>query len=329
MDHQTQDTAPNADEENRGREADSPSEIPCAGLKDVLWRTFSEIIDDRVTLIAAGVTYYLLLALFPALGVLVSVYGLVADSVSIENQVDFLIGIVPSGGLELIRAQLHSLTAPKNSTLGIALIASFLFALWSANSGMKALFEAMNVAYGEREKRGIVALNILSLAFTVGALLVIVALILVTGVIPAALEMLYLDAWTETLARWTPWPFMLLLVVVGTMLLYRFGPSRENAKLSWVTWGALLSTVLWMISTIVFSYYLNNFSDYNATYGTLGALIGFLVWMWLSVTILIAGAELNAELEHQTKQDSTTGSPLPMAQRGAVMADTLGKSVEE
>jgi membrane protein len=329
MDDQTQDTAPSTVEANRGRNAAAPSEIPAPGWKDVLWRTFSEVMDDRVTLIAAGVTYYLLLALFPALGVLVSLYGLIADAASIEKQMGFLVGIVPAGGLDLIRAQLHNLTAPRNSTLGIALVVSFLFALWSANNGMKALFEAMNVAYGEREKRNIIVLNVLSMAFTIGALLVVIALIFVIGIVPAALALLYLDAWTETLARWTPWPFMLLLVGTGTMLIYRYGPSREDAKIRWITWGAVMSTLLWMISTIAFSYYLNNFSDYNATYGTLGALVAFMVWVWLSVVILIIGAELNAELEHQTKQDSTTGSALPMGERGAVMADTLGKSSDE
>jgi membrane protein len=318
-----------AEERGRGRNAETPSQIPPKGLKDVLWRTYSEVMDDRVMLIAAGVTYYLLLASFPALGVLVTLYGLIADPATLSEQIGFLSTIFPPGALDIVLAQLSTLTRQNAATLSFAFIVSFLVALWSANSGIKALFDAMNVAYDEQEKRSFIKLNLLSLAFTLGALVIAILLIVAVGVIPAVLAFLHLDAWVETLAKWVRWPIMLLFVGAGTMAIYRYGPSRENAKLRWLSWGAALSAILWMVASIVFSFYLSNFADYNATYGTLGALIGLMVWVWLSVTILIVGAELNAELEHQTARDSTTGAPKPMGERGATMADTLGRSTEE
>lgn len=200
-----------------------------------------------------------------------------------------------------------------------------MVAFWSATSGVKALFEAMNVAYGEHEERSFLHLNALAIVFTLGAIATLVLLVTIIGVVPAILKALYLDQWTELLAKIARWPFVLVLTGCATTIIYRFGPSREDAKLRWLTWGTALSTIVWAMATGAFSIYLLNFANYNATYGTLGAMIAFMIWIWLSIVILIVGAEFNAELEHQTKCDSTTGPPLPMGERGAVMADTLGK----
>ncbi|PWE57098.1 ribonuclease [Metarhizobium album] len=316
--------AENRKDRARGRDANSPGEIPARGLKDVFWRVVTEVNDDRVSLIAAGVTYYLLLALFPALGALVALYGFIADPASIASHLNVLGRILPPGSLDIILGQLAALTQQKNSTLSFAFFGGLLVALWSANNGIKALFDAMNIAYGETEKRGLIKLNLLSLLFTFGALLVAVILIFAIGVIPAILAYLWLDRWAELLASLGRWPVILAIVGAGITLVYRYGPSREPAKLRWLTWGAALSTLLWLATSFLFSFYLENFANYNATYGTLGALIGFMVWTWISVVILIVGAEVNAELEHQTARDSTTGSPRPMGERGAYVADTLG-----
>lgn len=313
-------------EAGHGRHAERPAQIPAKGLKDVFWRVVSEVSEDRVMLIAAGVTYYLLLAAFPALGVLVALYGFIADASTIGKQIGFLSSILPPGALDIVLKQLTTLTTQKTSTLSIAFAVSFLIALWSANGGVKAVFDAMNVAYGETEKRSIFKLNLMSLGFTLGALVVATVLIFAIGILPLVLSYLYLDSATELIAKWVRWPFMLVCVGVANVMVYRYGPSREKAKLRWISWGAIFSTLCWMLASIAFSYYLSNFADYNATYGTLGAVIGFMVWMWISVIILIVGAELNAELEHQTIEDSTTGAPEPLGERGAVMADTIGKS---
>ena len=237
--------------------------------------------------------------------------------------------MLPSGGLEIINNQLKSLAAQDTDALSVGFFVGLAVALWSANSGLKSLFEGMNVAYGETEKRGIIKLNLLSLAFTMGAMLVGIELIVSVGIVPAALAVLRLDQWTEILVSTLRWPLLLLVIGIGITVLYRFGPSREKAKWRWLTWGTALATIVWIVASWAFSFYLQNFADYNATYGTLGAVIGFMIWTWISVIILLTGAELNAELEHQTAKDSTTGSPKKMGSRGAVMADTVGKAAEE
>jgi membrane protein len=318
-----------AEEEGRGRRAETPSQIPFTGWKDVFWRVVAEISEDRVMLIAAGATFYLLLALFPALAAFVSIYGFVADPQTIAEHIAFLGGVLPSGGMDLIRSQLQSLAQQDTDALSLGFIIGLLLALWSANSGIKTLFDAMNIVYEEEEKRGFIKLNLLSLTFTLGAILIAILFIVSVGVIPAVLAVLHLGSVGEILIRILRWPVMLVAVALGIALIYRFGPSRRKAQWRWLTWGSGIATVVWIAASIGFSYYLENFADYNATYGTLGAVIGFMVWTWISVMILLVGAELNSELEHQTVVDTTTGVPVPIGGRGATMADTLGKSSEE
>lgn len=314
---------------DRGRDAEAPQDIPAKGLRDVFWRVVKAIMADRVTLIAAGVTYFMLLSLFPALGALVALYGFVADPTAIMAHIGFLAGVFPPGSFDLIMNQLTSLTQQATSTRSLAFFGGLLVAIWSANSGMKALFDAMNVAYQEDEKRSLVRLNLLSLGFTFCALVVAMILIAAIGVLPAVLKYLWLDDWQEFLARLARWPFIILVFGCGISMIYRYGPSREEAKIKWLSWGVVFSTVLWLVASVLFSFYLENFANYNATYGTLGALIGLMVWVWISVVILIVGAEINAELEHQTRKDSTTGSPKPMGERGAYVADTVGEAVRD
>ncbi|WP_245495223.1 YihY/virulence factor BrkB family protein [Agrobacterium cavarae] len=314
---------------DRGRDAEAPQDIPAKGLRDVFWRVVKAIMADRVTLIAAGVTYFMLLSLFPALGALVALYGFVADPTAIMAHIGFLAGVFPPGSFDLIMNQLTSLTQQATSTRSLAFFGGLLVAIWSANSGMKALFDAMNVSYQEDEKRSLVRLNLLSLGFTFCALVVAIILIAAIGVLPAVLKYLWLDDWQEFLARLARWPFIILVFGCGISMIYRYGPSREEAKIKWLSWGVVFSTVLWLVASVLFSFYLENFANYNATYGTLGALIGLMVWVWISVVILIVGAEINAELEHQTRKDSTTGSPKPMGERGAYVADTVGEAARD
>ncbi|MDQ1194343.1 YihY/virulence factor BrkB family protein [Agrobacterium sp. SORGH_AS 787] len=314
---------------DRGRDAEAPQDIPAKGLRDVFWRVVKAIIADRVTLIAAGVTYFMLLSLFPALGALVALYGFVADPTAIMAHISFLAGVFPPGSFDLILDQLTSLTQQATSTRSLAFFGGLLVAIWSANSGIKALFDAMNVAYREDEKRSLVRLNLLSLGFTFCALVVAIVLIATIGILPAVLKYLWLDDWQELLARLARWPFIILVFGCGISMIYRYGPSREEAKIKWLSWGVMFSSVLWLVASVLFSFYLENFANYNATYGTLGALIGLMVWVWISVIILIVGAEINAELEHQTRKDSTTGAPKPMGERGAFVADTVGEAVSD
>ena len=313
----------------RGRDAETPSQIPARGWKDILWRLWEEVSEDRVTLIAAGASYYVLLALFPTLAAFVSLYGLVADPMTISQHLSYLAGIVPQGGLDLIRSQLESLVSQNQSSLSISFLVSLGLALWSANSGVKTLFEALNIAYGEKEKRSFIMLNLQALAFTLGAMLVVMLMIIAIGVIPAVLAFLQIGQFSKTLIAIARWPIAFLVIATGIALLYRYGPSREKAQWRWITWGSAFATIVWIAVSIGFSYYLQNFADYNATYGSLGAVIGFMIWMWLSVAVIMIGAELDAEMEHQTAKDTTDGEPKPMGERGAAMADTLGKTADE
>lgn len=316
-------------EQGRGREATTPSAIPWRGWKDILWRVWSEIGEDRIMLVAAGVTFYLLLALFPALAAFVSLYGFVADPKTIADQVAYLGGVLPSGGLDMIRGQLQALANASGKALSFGFVVGFLVALWSANSGIKAIFEAMNVAYEEEEKRSFIWLNLLSLAFTLGAMVVGILMVVIVGVVPAVLAFLHLGGLTEVLVRVLRWPLLLIAVAVVISIIYRYGPSRERAQWRWINWGAAGAAVVWLVASVLFSWYLQNFANYNATYGSLGAVIGFMMWTWISVLILLAGAELNSEIEHQTARDSTTGKPVERGKRGAVMADTIGAAQDK
>ncbi|MBB4217993.1 membrane protein [Rhizobium sp. BK212] len=313
--------------DDHGRSASVPEAIPLSGLRDVFWRVFHEVLVDRVTLIAAGVTFYLLLALFPAMAALVSLYGLVADPITISEHLRELAALLPPGAFDLLADQIRELVNRRDATLGITFFVGLGIALWSTHSGTLAIFDAMNVAYEEEEKRGLVRLNLIGLCFTLCAILLMVVMVVLVGVMPVVLSYLWLDQFKEHMALLMRWPLLLLVVAVAVTSVYRFGPSREPATLRWMTWGAVLTTVAWAAMSLGFSFYLDHFANYNATYGTLGALIGFLIWIWLSVVILIVGGELNAELEHQTAKDTTTGTPRPMGARGAYVADTLGETM--
>jgi membrane protein len=313
----------------RGRYAATPSQLPWRGWTDVLWRVFAEFSADRITLIAAGVTFYLLLALFPALAAFVSLYGFVADPVTVADQIAFLAGLMPSGGVDLIRTQLESLAEQNNAALSFGFVSGLVIALWSANNGIKSIFQALNVAYEEKEKRSFIKLTLISFLFTLGAIAIGILFIIGVGVVPAVLAFIGLSGAQELLISVARWPVLIVVSALAISVLYRFGPSREYARWHWVSWGSIAASLLWLGASILFSWYLSNFANYNATYGSLGAVIGFMMWTWISVVILLAGAELNAEMEHQTSHDTTTGDPQPMGSRGATMADTLGRSREE
>lgn len=315
--------------DGRGRKADGPQEIPPRGWKDVLLRTYREINDDRVTLIAAAVTYYLLLSLFPTITAFVSIYGLFADPATVSEHINVLSAVVPEGGMSIINEQLTKLTSTGGTTLGFALLISVAIALWSASSGVKTMFEAMNVAYDEREDRNFFVLNGTALLFTfagiVGAMLMIAAAV----VVPAVIAFIGLGEGFEWLLRIGSYVLLAVVLMLGLAALYRFGPSRQQAKWRWVSPGAILSTVIILVVSLLFSWYAANFGNYDATYGSLGGLIALLTWMWISVTAVIIGAELNSEAERQTRRDSTTGTDSPLGHRDAVAADTVGDSSGE
>ncbi|WP_091782034.1 YihY/virulence factor BrkB family protein [Methylobacterium sp. UNC378MF] len=312
-----------ATQPERGRAADSPAEMTRSGWKDIAVRVYLEFNKDRVLAVAAGVTFYTLLSLFPAIAALVSCYGLFADVAVINDHLAQLHAVLPSGAVELIGDQVKRIAAKGSGSLSITFFSSLLLSLWSANAAMKAMFDALNVVYEEEEKRNFFWLNLRSLTFTVGALLFIIIALNVIVVVPVVLNFLGLGstAWLLAALRW---PAILIVLLGGLSVLYRFGPSREHARWRWVGVGSVVAGLLWLAASLLFSWYVANFGTYNETYGSLGAVIGFMTWIWISSTIVLLGGEINAELEHQTARDTTTGAPLPMGARKARMADTVG-----
>jgi membrane protein len=313
-----------AAEKGRGRSADTPTEIPTRGWKDILWRTYEEFNKDRIMSVAAGVTYYALLALFPAIAALVSIYGLFADPNTIQDHLNTLSGVLPGGALDIIREQVIRIASQGSGTLGFGFVFGLGLSLWSANAGMKAIFDALNIVYGEEEKRSFIKLNLLSLSFTLGAIAFILIALAGIIVLPIVLTFIGLGSGTEWLVSLARWPILLIGVIFGLSLIYRFGPSRDKAEWRWVTPGGIVAAVLWLVVSMLFSWYVANFGSYNETYGSLGAVIGFMTWIWLSTIVVLLGAEINAEMEHQTAKDTTEGSDQPMGVRGARMADTIG-----
>ena len=312
------------DDLSRGRDAETPSAIPAKGWKDVFWRVWKSLTQDHVMLIAGGVTFYLLLALFPALVAFMSIYGIFLDPATAVDHAQSLRGLMPPAAVDMIAEQLARLTTKQSDSLTVGLILSLIIAFWSANGGVKAMIEGLNYAYNEREKRSFVRVNTVAFAFTLGALALMVLLFVALAVIPAMLAVLNLGPVGNLVIRLLRWPLLVLTLGLSLTVLYRHGPSRRSPEWRWVTWGSAFATISWLIMSIAFTTYLDRIANFNDTYGALAAPIGFLFWVWLSIIVIILGAEINGEMEHQTAVDTTTGPNRPMGKRGAVMADTLG-----
>lgn len=312
--------------EDRGRGAKFPSEIPAKGWKDILQRMYANIGEHRILALAAGITYYSLLAIFPALAALVAVYGLFSDPAGIAKHLNELSGVAPTGAIDVAREQLTRVSSKGSQALGLTFVVGIAVSLWSANAAMKSIFDTLNIIYGEREKRGFIKLNAISLMFTVAGIAFVLAALGAVVIVPVVLNYLWLSAATDFLLRLARWPTMFVGLAFSLACIYRFGPSREAPRWRWITWGSTAATVLWLAASALFSWYAANFGQFNETYGSLGAAIGFMTWLWISAIVLLLGAELDAEMEHQTAVDTTTGRPKPMGARGARMADTLGAS---
>jgi membrane protein len=314
--------APGVANDGRGRFATRPSEIPARGWKDILLRVYEGISEDRILANAAAVTFYTLLALFPGIAALVSIYGLFADPGSIATLLDAVSGILPGGAVDVIRDQLTRLTSQGTTSLGVSFIIGLVISLWSANGGIKALSDALNAVYEEKEKRSFIRLNVTSMVFTIGMIAFLVIALVGVVALPVALN--YLPSFLGSVLNIARWPVLLVLVAFGLSLIYRYGPSRREPRWRWVTWGSAFAAVVWLAASALFSWYAANFGSFNKTYGSLGAVIGFMTWIWLSVIVVLIGAKLNAETEHQTARETTAGPEKPLGRRGAKMADTVG-----
>jgi membrane protein len=311
-------------ERGGGRFAPAPSEIPARGWKDVVLRIWNNIGEDRIMLVAAGVTFYALLAIFPAIAALVALYGLFADPSSIAATVDNLSGVVPGGALDVVRQEMNRIGSAGSTKLGVAFVFGFLVSLWSANAGIKSIFDALNLVYNEKEKRGLIRLNVISLAFTLVAIVFVLLAIGCIAALPAVFSSGQLHGPSVLIAQIARWPILFVIIALGLMLVYRYGPSRSQPQWRWISWGSAFAAIAWVAVSVGFSWYAANFGSYNKTYGSLGAIIVFMFWIWLSVSVVLIGAELDAETEHQTVRDTPTSGGKRMGARGAPMADTVG-----
>jgi membrane protein len=308
-----------------GRLANSPLEIPWLGWKRVIRRTWEEIISDRVGLVAAGCAFYGTLALFPAISMLVSIYGLMFDPVTVEPHLATLRDLLPPPAFQLISERVHMLVTKPPGTLTTGLLISTAVALWSSATGTKSILSALNLAYEERERRSFLRFQVTAFVMTLLALCGAVLGLGLLVALPPVLAFVGFEDETAFLVRAASVLLLVVFVMASLSLLYRFGPCREAAQWRWVTPGSLLATVLWVLASALFSYYVGHLARYDATYGPLGAVVGVMMWFFVTVYVVLIGAELNAELELQTARDSTDGPPRPLGRRGAYVADHVAR----
>jgi membrane protein len=307
-----------------GLQADRPSEIPKPGWMQIVKRAWKEAKKDAVPLLAAGVAFYAFLAMVPTLIALVMIYGLVTDdTAAVSDQVASFGSALPAEAEKLITDQMNSLATTSDRALGIGLIIALLLALWSASAGISNLIRALNVAYDEEDKRGFVKRRLLALGLTVGAIVFMVLAVALVAALPVLLDALDVPGWVKALVQAGRWLGLVVAVMVALAVLYRLGPERDAPKIRWLSVGAIVATALWVIGSVVFSLYVDNFGSYGKTYGTLAGVVVLLLWLWLSSLAALLGAEVNAEMEQQTIKDSTTGDPEPLGQRDAVKADSI------
>jgi membrane protein len=315
-----------AREPGRGRAANSPEDIPSRGWRDILWRVLRSISANRILSTSGSVAFFALLAVFPGVAAIVSLYGLFADASTIGKHLTLLSGFLPGGVLQLIADQITLISGQRSETLGTAFIGALLVAVVSANSGIAALFDALNVVYDEREKRSLLRFYATTFLFTLAGIVFVLLAIAGVIVLPLMLKFIGSATTTEWLLAIVRWPILLVTIVVSLACIYRYGPSRRGARWRWVTWGSILGALLWIAASMLFSWYVATFDSYNRIYGSLGAGIGFMIWLWLSAVIVLLGGQLNAEMEHQTANDTTEGRSKPLGSRGAMMADRVGEA---
>jgi len=318
-----EDRVPQNDAAIRGRDARTPAEIPLSGWKDIAFRIKSEVSEDRIGFASAGIAFYLLMGFLPTLGAVVCLYGLFADPTQVEAQLAGLRGMIPPEALEIFTLELQRIAA-EDSSAGWGVVVALVVALWSGSQAMDALITALNVAYDEQDQRGFFRRKLLGLVLTVGLAVFLVSVTALLAGIPVALHFFPLGDATGVIVSVIKWPLLLTVGATGLALLYRFAPAREDARWSWLTPGSIIATLLWAGGSALFSWYASNFGNYAATYGSIAGIVVLLFWFYITGFSIMLGAEINAEIEHQTRRDTTTGAPRPPGQRGAFVADHVG-----
>jgi membrane protein len=313
----------------RGRQARRPGDIPKAGWRDILKRVWTAVGKDNVSLVSAGLAMYALLAVFPSLAAAVSIYGIFASPGDVLKDMDAFAGILPPGTWDIFSKQLQEVASHAGSTLSATAAIALLVSLWSGRSGMAALITATNIAYSEPEKRSFVRVILLSLAFTAGGIIAFLLMLLLGVAVPLVLKALGMSAGAEAIVDILRWILLWLVAIVGLAVIYRYAPARNRPKWRWVTWGSVVAATLWLVGSLLFATYVRTFASYGKTYGALGGVIALLMWFYVSSFTIVLGAEINAEMERQTRHDTTEGHPKPMGRRGAYAADTVGPAANE
>lgn len=319
----SRETASREDGQDLGRSARTPRQLPWRGRWQALKRIVQRIGETNLGLIAAGVAFYSLLALFPAIVALISVYGLVADPGQVDRQFHAVRDLLPREVYDLISGQMREVAAGSADALGVGLAGAIFVAVWSATKGTKAMITALNVVYDEDERRRFIRLNLFALALTLTLVMMGVVAIGAVVAVPIVLASIGLGSLAEALMQWLRWPLLAAALLFTLAVIYRYGPSRRRARWEWVSWGAVIAVLLWLATSGLFSFYVANFSAYNATYGSIGAVIIMLMWLFISAFVILLGAQVNAEMERQTAEDTTYRGEQPIGQRGAYVADHL------
>jgi membrane protein len=311
-------------ETHRGRTARHPAEIPQQGWRDILLRVWEQIGSDHVTLVAAGLAMYALLAVFPGLAAAIALYGIFATPADVIEHMESFAAVLPPGTWEIFSRQLQTVAQNTQGSLTTAAGIGLLIALWGARAGMAALMVATNIAYSEPEKRSFVKQVLLSLLFTIAAIAGFLIVLAIGVAIPVALEVLGTRPWVQVVIGVLRWIVLWLMAVTGLAIVYRYAPAREPARWAWVTWGSAIAATLWLLASLGFAFYVRSFATYGQTYGALGGVIALLMWFYITSFTIVLGAEINAEMERQTRRDTTEGPEAPLGQRGAYAADTVG-----
>ena len=305
-----------------GGDAEHPGQIPARGWRDIAKRGWKEAKADNVPLLGAGVAFYAFLALFPLLIAIVSIYGFFADAAAITEQLRTATKTLPPDAQKLIIDQVGTLTARGRSTIGVGALVAILISLFSASAGINNLMTAINIAYDEEEERSAIKKRLISLALTVGAVIFLIIVLALIGVLPPLLRNIFGTGAVRWVLQIAGILILIVIVSVALAILYRVAPDRDAPKIKWVSVGAVVATVIWLIASLGFSFYVSTLGNYAKTYGAFAGIVILLFWLWLTAYAILLGAEINAEAEQQTIADTTKGAPEPLGQRNAVKADS-------
>lgn len=309
----------------RGRQAAQPTQIPKMGWLDVLWRVKNGIARDYIPVLAAGIAFYALLATFPIIVAIISLWAIMFDPHQIAQQILLVSQLLPPEAASIIEKQAEQTTENAGAGTSLAAVGALLLAIYSASRGMYWVMQGLNIVYDERESRGLLKKIAVTLLLTIGAIVMTTVALGVIAVIPIIIDVLALDNSTATLIDLMRWPLLMIMAMLAVAVIYRYAPDREEPRWQWISIGSVVSVMLWIAGSVGFSIYVSHFASFNRIYGSLGAVAILLVWFWLSAFVILMGAELNSEMEHQTRHDTTTGDEEPMGERGAHVADTLGE----